>query len=388
MAPLLLPLAYSARNALARKTSTAVTLLGVAISVMVFVVISATADGISRVATTTGDPRNLVILSKGAASAEMSRLPRDVVDVVRFHPGVARDADGNPLASEELLVLRSVPRKGARPDDVASSRYTTVRGVEPEAFRVHPRVRLVAGHLPRAPGEVIVGRLLPTKLGDVGIGDELAFGGRTHRVVGVFAAGGEVFEGEIWADLEDLRAAVGQREASLVVVRLAEARSLPEVLDAIEGSRRVTVEVKPEREYYAEIQRASVTFVYLGNLLGAIMGLGAVVAGMNTMYAAMSRRIREMGTLRALGFGRFDVGGALLLESVLIAGAGGLLGTALALAFDGAGMSLFDLAFELDVRPATLARGAGLALAIGLLGGLLPARAATRLEIVEALRHV
>lgn len=388
LALLLLPLAYSWRNLLARRTSTAVTLAGVAVSVMVFVVITATADGISRVATTTGDPENLIVLSEGATSAEASRLPREVVDVVRFNSAVARDADGDPLASEELLVVRSVPRKGAHPDDLAGSRYTTIRGVTPAAFRVHRSVRLIEGRLPEAPAEVVVGRLLPTKLGDVGIGDTLRFGGREHEVVGVLAAGGEVFEGEIWADLDDLRSAVRQREASVVVVRLAEPHALQQVLEAIEGSKRVTVDVKPERAYYADIQRASIAFVYLGNLIGVILGLGAMVAGMNTMYAAMSRRVREMGTLRALGFGRWNVGGSLLLESVLIGGLGGGVGVLLALAFDGVALNLLGLSFELDVRGATLLRGALLAVAIGLFGGLLPARAAARLEIVEALRHV
>jgi hypothetical protein len=123
----LLPLAYSWRNVLARKTSTAVTLVSVAVSVMVFVVITATAGGISRVATSTGEPDNLVVLSKGASSAEASRLPRDVLDVVRYSPGVARDADGNPFASAELLAVRSIARKGARSSDLSNSRYTTIR---------------------------------------------------------------------------------------------------------------------------------------------------------------------------------------------------------------------------------------------------------------------
>lgn len=382
-----LPLAYSWRNLGVRKTSTAVTLSGVAVSVMVFVVITATADGIAGVADRSGDPRNLIVLSKGADSAEASRLPRDVVDAVRFAPGVARDANGDPIASEELLVVRSVPLAGARPGDLSASRYTSIRGVTEQALRVHSNLRIVAGRLPRASGEVMVGRLLRTKLGDVGLGDSLRFGGRSHRVVGVFRADGQVFEGEIWADLEDLRSEMHQPEASAVVLRVGEPRALPALLEALRDSKRVSVEVKTERAYYADIQRASVVFVFLGNLIGVIMGLGAVVAGMNTMYAAMSRRVREMGTLRALGFGRYRVASSLVLESVIVAAAGGALGGALALAFDGVGMSLLGLAFELDVRPLTLLYGLALAAAIGVLGAALPARAAARLEIVEALRH-
>ncbi len=386
--PLLLPLAYSWRNVLARKASTAVTLAGVSISVMVFVVITATADGIRRVATTTGDPRNLIVLSKGARSGESSRLTRETVNVVRQGVGIARDENGNPLASEEILTMRSIPFKGADPTDLTSGRYTSIRGVTERAFRVHGSFRLIEGRLPQEPGEILIGRLLPTALGDVGPGDVLRYGGRPHEIVGVFAADGQVFEGEIWADLDDLRAELQQFEASIVALRVEEPHAIPAVVEMLGTSKRITVDVKPEREYYQRIQRASIAFVYLGNLIALFMGLGAVVAGMNTMYAAMSRRVREMGTLRALGFGRWNVASSLLFESVIIGALGGLVGTALALAFDGFGMNLVGLAFELDVRTGTIARGAGLALAIGFLGGLLPARTASRLEIIEALRRV
>lgn len=384
----LLPLAYSWRNVAARKLATSVTLAGVSVAVMVFVVMTATADGIARIAVGTGEPGNLIVLSKGAPSAEASKLPRDVVQVVRHAPGVARDENGNPVVSVEALVVHSIPRKGARERDFGESRYTTVRGVTPEAFAVHPRVLLREGRLPRAAGEILIGRLLPTKLGDVRLGDELVFAGRRHRIVGVFQAAGQIFEGEIWMRLEDLLAQMDQREVSVAVLRLEDPLAMPAVLAELESSKRVTVDVKAERAYYADIQRASVAFVYLGNLIGLLMGLGAVVAGMNTMYAAMSRRVREMGTLRALGFGRWQVGGSLLLESVLMGALGGALGIGLAFLFDGFGLNLLGLSFELDVRPDAVVRGAILALAIGGFGGFLPARAAARLEIVAALRHL
>lgn len=384
----LLPLSYSWRNVLARKTSTAITLAGVAVSVMVYVVISATAAGIARVAATSGDPENLVVLSKGASSAESSRLPRDIVDAIRYSPGIARDANGSPMASPELLVSHSVPRMGAGAGDLSNSRYATIRGVTPTAMQVRRRFRLLEGRLPEASGEVIVGRLLRTKLGRIGVGDDLRYSGRVHRVVGIFESGGEIFEGEIWTDLEDLQSEVREREVSLVVVRVSDPRAIPQALAALGTSRRFVADVKHEPVYYEEIQRASEMFIYLGNLISVFMGLGAIVAGMNTMYAAMSGRIREMGTLRALGFGKWDVGGSLLFESFIVGALGGLVGLSLALAFDGVGMNLLGLSFELDVRPDTMLRGSLLAGAIGLLGGLLPARAASRLEIVEALRHV
>jgi ABC-type antimicrobial peptide transport system permease subunit len=384
---LLLPIVYTWRNVVARGFTTGVTLIGVAVSVMVYVVMAATADGIERVSVSSGDPRNLIVLSDGANSAESSRLSRATMDVVRFLPGVARSPGGEPLVSVELLSSYSVPRRGARPRDFANSRYTTVRGVTPLAFEVHSGTRLVTGRLPRAPGEIMVGRLVSAKLGEIALGDELRFGIGPHRVVGIFAAEGQVFESEIWADFADLQSEMDVREASLMVLRVQHPHAAPVLLEELRASRRVNVDVRPEVDYYADIQRGSTAFAYLGNLIGLLMGLGAVVAGTNTMYAAMSRRVREMGTLRALGFGRRNVGGALVVESSIVGALGGILGVGLALAFDGIPLSLVGLAFEIDVRASSVLQGLCLAVAIGFLGGLLPARAATRLEIVDALRH-
>jgi cell division protein FtsX len=382
-----LPFTYTWRNVLARKGATAVTVAGVAVSVMAYVVIAATAAGISRVAVGTGDPRNLMVLSEGATSAEGSRLTRAAVETIRFFPGVARDARGEPLASPELLANEMIPRRGDG-GEPASARFTNVRGVTTQALAVHDGVRVVSGRWPAAPGEVLVGRLLGPALGGVGIGDALDFGSRPHRVVGVFEARGQIFEGEVWMALEDMASEFDLRDVSAVVVRVAQPLALPVVLEAIRTSRRVKAAVRLEPDYYAEVQRGAVAFVYLGNLIGALLGLGALVAGMNTTYAAMARRVREMGTLRALGFGRASVGGVLLVESALVGAAGGVVGAALAFAFDGFALSLMNLAFELDVTARGIAGGLALALAIGVLGALFPARAAARLEIVEALRRV
>jgi ABC-type antimicrobial peptide transport system permease subunit len=386
MASPFLPFRYTWRNVLARKASTAVTLAGVAVSVMAYVVITATAAGIARVAVGTGDPRNLIVLSEGATSVEGSRITRPAVEAIRYFAGVARDASGQPLASPELLGNEAIPRRGTKAGE-GDMRFTSVRGVTPMALAVHDGVRVSAGRWPSAPGEVMIGRLLGPALGGVGIGDTLELDSGPHRVVGVFEARGQIFEGEVWIDLEQRAAALAQREVSAVVIRVANPQALPAVIEALKTERRVKAAVRPEISYYADVQKSAVAFVYLGNLIGALLGLGAVVAGTNTTYAAMARRVREMGTLRALGFGRRSVGAVLLVESVLVGAAGGALGAALAFAFDGYALSLMGLAFELDVTRAALARGLVLALAIGVLGALLPARAASRLEIVEALRR-
>jgi putative ABC transport system permease protein len=383
-----LPLRYAWRNARAHRGATAVTVFGVAISVMVYVVMGATATSIAGVARSTGDPRNVIVLAKGSASAESSRLDAPTANAVRYAAGVERDVGGEPLASVELIAMRRIPIPGAPPDDPASQRYTTVRGATPAALRVHPGLSVLEGRFPSESGEVLIGRLVPESLGPIGIGSELSIDDHPHRVVGVLGATGQYFESEVWMTLEDLRGRSGERDASAVVVRAASPRAAHELVERLENSRQVNVSAKTEPDYYAQMQRASTAFVYLANLVGALLGLGAVVAGANTMYATMSRRIREMGTLRALGFGRWRVGAALLLESGLVSLLGGAIGVALAFAWNGIAFSLVTLSFELAVGPANALRGMAMALAIGLVGGFLPARAAARLEIVAALRHV
>src|SRR5262249_24797756 len=181
---LLLPLRYAWRNAWAHRGATAVTLFGVAISVMVYVVMGATADSLKGVAASTGDPANVIALSKGAGSAESSRLDQPTVDGVRFAPGVLRDASGEPMASVELLAMRRIAIAGRPPDDPASQRFMALRGVTRAALQLHPGVRIATGRFPAASGEILIGRLVTENLGAVAIGSEIAIEGRPHRVVG------------------------------------------------------------------------------------------------------------------------------------------------------------------------------------------------------------
>ena len=374
-------MAYAWRNMFARRVSTAVTLVAIAAAVLVSVVMASMADGIGRIATGSGAPENLIVLSKGASGAEASILDRWTLHRLAETDGLRQASDGSVAASAELLVVQAASGVGGE------RRYITLRGVTPTALDVHGAVEITAGRWPQRPGEILIGRLVPANLGPVSVGDEIVFGGRPRRVVGAFAAGGQVFEGEIWMRLEDLRQETGRRGASIVTLATTGPGVAADVRRRIEGARHIDVDVERETDYYGKIREASTAFVFLGNLIGWIMGLGAALAGMNTMYAAMSRRVREMGTLRALGFGRRTVGGLVLLESALVGALGGALGVALAMAVDERALHLLGLSFELDVRPDRLAQGCILALAVGVGGGWLPARNASRLGIVEALRH-
>ena len=225
-----LPLRYTWRNVLARKGATAVTPLGVAVSVMAYVVITATAAGISRVAVGTGDPRNLIVLSEGATSAEGSRLTRAAVEAIRYFPGVARDAQRRAARQPRAARPTTRSRAAAAARRGRDARFTSVRGVTPRgARRARRRARARRAAGPPQPGEVMIGRLLGPALGGVGIGDTLEFGARPHRVVGIFEARGQIFEGEVWMPLEQLAAEQAQRDVSAVVLRVADPQALPAV---------------------------------------------------------------------------------------------------------------------------------------------------------------
>jgi ABC-type antimicrobial peptide transport system permease subunit len=374
---------YAWRNVLARKASTLVTTLGIAVSVTVFIVIRATADGVSRVAVSSGSPRNVLVLAAGATSAELSYLDTSTLNRVRFVPGLERDANGDALASVELVLPLPMRRADAAK---AAGRYATLRGVTPQSFAVHEGVRLETGRFPQSGSEVMIGSLLAQKLG-VGLGDELAAGNQTYTISGTFDAAGQVFAGEVWAPLDALQSSSGRRVASVVVLRLPDVARAKSLLGTLENSPGINVSARGEQAYYREIQAVAAPFAALGNLTGSLLGLGAVLAGMNTLYAAMSRRTRELGTLRALGFSRYFVGGVLLLESLVVGVIGGLSGAGLALYFDGFALNLLGLSFVLSMPAATVLQGFSLALLIGVLGGVLPAYAALRIQIIQALRQ-
>lgn len=376
---------YAWRNVLARKASTLVTTLGIAVSVTVFIVIQATADGVSRVAVSSGSPRNVMVLAAGANSAELSYLDTATLNRIRFVPGLERDANGDSLASVELVL--PVPMSRALGGErTGAARYATLRGVTPQSFAVHEGVRLETGRFPLEPGEVMIGNLLAGKL-EVGLGDELSVGNQVYRICGTFDAAGQVFAGEVWAPLDALQSSSGRRGASAVVLRLPQPEQTESMVRILKDSPGINVSPRTEQAYYREIQVVAGPFAALGNFTGTLLGLGAVLAGMNTLYAAMSRRTRELGTLRALGFSKYFVGGVMLLESLLVGVIGGTAGGALALYFDGFALNLLGLSFVLSMPFATVAQGFSLALLIGVLGGVLPAYAALRLEIIQALRQ-
>lgn len=383
------PLAYSYRSMSARKLTTALTAGGMALVVFVFAATSMLADGLEQTLVDTGSRRNMMVTRKGAQSEVQSSISREQAAIIESKPGIAAGADGRALVAREIVVLISLPKRATGgPSNVV------IRGATAESLALRPQVRLTKGRMPR-PGtnEIIAGESVTRRFTGAGMGETLRFAMREWTVVGVFEAGKTGFSSEIWGDAETLMSAFRRPVYSAVVFRMEDPGSLAGLKGAIEGDPRLTVDARRETEFYADQSRAMALFLkVMGTSLTAIFSAGAVIGAMITMYSAVANRVSEIGTLRALGFGRASVLAAFLAESLLTGVVGGAAGLAMASFLQLFTISTLnfqtfsELAFSFHLTAGTALRSMGVALAMGLAGGLLPALRASRMRIVDALR--
>jgi putative ABC transport system permease protein len=387
-----LPLRYPLRSLWVRRSRAALSVGVIALLVMAVALLSGLVTSLRGSLASTGSERNLIVLRKGATSDGASALPLEVYQALRFFDGVARDANGEPLVSPELVVQPfAATRRGGRES-------APVRGVEAAAFAVRDGVHVVRGRaLSPSNGEALVGQAAAARYAGAELGGTLALGNSTWRVVGIFEAGGSALESEIWVDARQLATDV-RRPAphSSLRLRMAEGADAAALIRRIEGDPRFTLDASIESEHYAR-QAASVDALYLVVFgLALLAGVGAAFGATNTLFAAVQARTREIGTLRALGFSRAAIAFAFLLEATVMACAGFAFGSALAwLAALAIGASLGEISafasegtalVALGIRASDLAAALALAVAIGLGGALAPAWRAARLRPIEALR--
>ncbi len=388
-----LPLRYNTRNLVVRRWTTLFTAGGIALVVAVTILLAALVDGLKHTLVATGEPDNLVVMRKGATNDGSSQVPREAARAVRTLEGIARAADGTALASPELVNQPFMLVPGGGRENVL------VRGVQPVAFQVHRSVRLIAGRVFRPKlGELVVGRGVMQRYVRGGLGSQIAFGRRRWTIVGVFDTGGTSFDSEIWADVSDVQDDTRRDGYSGVRLTIAPGADRQGLIDRIQGDGRFTLEAKPERFYYAEQAETANSLYVLVLTLAIIMGIGATFGALNTMYAAVAGRTAEIGTLRALGFGRAAILASFLSESVLLAALGLAAGIVLAgLAVLTINTLLSGVQFSMmTFTTATVllrisSSGLGLALvfalAIGVVGGLAPAWHAAHLRVVDALHR-
>ena len=386
-----LPLAYNIRNLRQRWKVTLLAVIGIGLVVGVFVTLLAMENGFRIALRSTGSPLNGIITQRGSTSELTSWINVADAQVIAVDPHVARDSNGKPMSSCEVVILANKPRRSdGQPANI------TFRGVSPMVFNVRNNVKIVEGRN-FSPGlyEVIVGKKMADRVTGLNIGDTISVQRHVFKVVGLFTAEGSSFESEIWGDFDAMGPAIGRNGGcSSMTVRMSNPAILSAFDKEVRANPRVQLEVDSEPKYY-EDQAGPVAGALIGlaAFVAVVMGIGAVFGAMNTMYAIVSQRTREIGTLRALGFSRLSILVSFVLESVILALIGGVLGCLLAFTMNGytAGtgqtQSFSEMAFAFRITPPVLIFGIVFAVLMGFVGGLLPAFRAARMPITRALRE-
>ena len=387
-----IPFVYNVLSVRARWTSTIVAVLGIAGTVGIFVWMLAMARGFQAMLVSSGSAGNAMVRRAGSTSEMESVVTLDTVKIVESAPGVLRGPQG-PLVSAEVVVVAAMPMRATGTDA-----NTQIRGVSPGVLQVRDGVRIAQGRMFQAGlNELVVGKNAARAYQGFDLGGKVKFGGGDWTVVGIMDAGGNAFDSEAWCDAAVLNQ-VYKRPTNIfqaVTVRLTGPDAFPAFKDALTKDPRLDVTVDREVEYYAtQSQMLTGLIQTLGFFIAFIMGIGAVFAALNTMYSAVSERGREIATLRALGFGSGAVVVSFVLESLLVALVGGILGALVVIPFNGYTVGTMNwqtfshVSFGFKITPPLVMAGVVFALLMGLIGGLPPALRAARRPIAVSLRDL
>jgi putative ABC transport system permease protein len=380
------------RSVKARWTSAIVAILGIAGTVGVFVAMLSLARGFRATLVSSGSVDNAIVMRAGATSEMMSGIGLDTIKILQDEPGVAR-VNGEPLVTSEVVVVAPFPLRATGTDA-----NVQVRGVSPNVLTVRPNIKVIEGHMFR-PGlsELVAGRNATNSYSGLTVGNKVRFGGGEWTVVGIFDAGGSAFDSEVWCDgrvLDD----VYKRPVNIfqsATVHLTSPGAFQEFKDAVTKDPRLSVDVSREIDYYAKQSQTMTRLItVLGGLVAAVMAIGAIFGALNTMYSAVSERIREIAVMRAVGFGAITVVFSFLIEAVLISFVGGAIGCLAVLPLNGFTTGAMNwqtfshLAFAFKITPGLLSGGIIFALVMGVAGGLLPAIHAALRPVAAALRSL
>jgi putative ABC transport system permease protein len=366
-----------------------VIVVGLAGVVAVFTALLAMSEGFQSTLKSTGRSDNAIVMRGGSGAELNSAIGRDEATLIKLGAGIRSGSDGQPLAASEMIVITELFKKG----ETRNGANVTLRGVEPASFTLRPQLRVVEGREFK-PGlrEILVGRGVARLFAGAQVGQTLRMRGSEWAVVGIFEAG-DANDSELWADVEVAQSTFNRRGFSAVRVGLESVESLDTLKAALAADPRLDVEVQSEQAYYSgQTGQFRGTIGVLAGVVTVIMALGAIFAALNTMYAAVATRGREIATLRAIGFGALPVLVSVMIESIALSLVGGLLGAALAwMLFDNLsvstlGQNFSQVVFAFQVSPVLVAGGLVIALAVGAVGGLLPAVRAARLSVTTALR--
>lgn len=387
-----LPLYYNVRNVRVRWQVTLLAIGGIALVVAAFSILMSMAEGFRTALRATGRTDNAIIIQRGSGSELTSTVSIEERNRIMVDERVARDSEGRPLASWEWVVVIGLRKIS---DGMATN--ITMRAVTPRAFEVRSGIDIVEGRS-FDPGldEVIVGRKLVSRIEGMAVGETVEYKQKRYQIVGIFESQGGAFESEIWGNFDNLGADFqrGPGSSSLVVRMREPETTIPELDRWIRDQPQMQLQALQERQYYEE-QAGSLAGILRGlaTFVAFVMGVGAVFGAMNTMYAIVAARTREIGTLRALGFSRRSILASFLIESVILAFMGGVVGCLLAFPMNGFStatgqtQSFSEIAFSFRITTDIVLTGLAFAVVMGIIGGLLPALRGARLPITAALRE-
>ena len=384
-----LELQYNFRYLSVRKTSSLMTILGIALVVMVFVATLMLSNGIRETLRGTGSPKNVIVIRNGAQNEIQSGLKRDDSNALLADEAIVRQTDGSPEVTTDSVIVASMrKRSDGSPSNV------TVRGVSKEAYSLREGISVQNGRLPTfGTREVMVGTAIHAKFAGTDIGQSLRIGGIDWNVVGIFSAGNSGFSSEVWGDSEILMPVFRREQFSSLTFRLTSPQEFDAFKNRIENNPRMSVTVRRENEFYESQSKMLATFIAaIGITISIFFSIGAILGAIITMHSAVASRKHEIGVLRALGFRPIHIFRAFAAESLMISLIGGILGTILASLTSFASISttnfdtFSDVRFGFTLTPAVLAYGVLFALIMGLIGSFFPALSAARMRVVEALR--
>ncbi len=384
-----IPISYNIRNLRLRKGLTVMTALGIALTVTTAIFLMALSSGLKRAFVSSGNPLNVLVLRKGSESELTGGFDATLFPILKTLPGIAKDSHGEPMVSGEWNVVIVLPRKNG-----TGEVNVTVRGMMPDGLELRPSAKLIAGRWFQ-PGqrEVVVSKSIRDRFAHANIGDTMQFGKGNWTVVGVFDAGGSAYESEIWGDVNQMASDFDRQGGfSSAYLRATDPISADALKNRVSDDQRLKLEGMLETDYYAKQTRSGAPIKVIGIVVGVIMAIGSSFAAMNTMYAAVAYRGREIATLRVLGFSRPAILTSFVLESLLLALLGAAVGIILMLPFNGMqtgtsnAVTFSEVVFSLRITPMVAIYAIVFALLMGFFGGLFPAWHAARQNILSALR--
>jgi putative ABC transport system permease protein len=388
-----IPVIYNFRSVKARWSSAIVAVVGIAGTVGVFVAMLSLARGFKATLVSSGSEDNAIIMRAGATSEMTGGVTIDTVKIIQDKPGIARGVDGSPLVTPEVVLVAPIPLISTGTDA-----NVEIRGVSKNVLEIRRNIKIVEGRM-FSPGlnEIVVGKNANVSYSGLTLGNSIGLGSVHWKIVGIFDAGGSSFDSDVWGDAHLIGPAFNRPDIYFqsITVHLTSPSALQQLKDAATADPRLNVDVTREIDYYSkQSNRLTTLITVLGGLVAAVMAIGAVFGALNTMYSAVAERGREIATMRALGFGGPSVVFSFVIEALLIAFIGGLVGCVAVLPLNGLTTGAMNLqtfshvAFAFKITTELLVKGIVFALVMGIIGGFLPAMRAASMPVASALREL